>query len=374
MNPINEHLYNALRKRFQNVKINNAGIEANYKIVTDKLAAYYNPATPRKVYVINWGETYSMNCPKCRDKRSRLYIGHLWGTFCEEANKRIYSCVKCQNESCDWSDLWDHLYGKEKASSEVKTEALKTGVDVNVRRMELPGDLQDIIPINELPETHPVVQYLLSRGFTDIDKLAVEYQFCFCAKSPLKKSFTDSSGKWHTITPENRLIIPNVQQGVWQGWMARYIGDIPRDPATGKAVIQKYLNAPGYSFSSSVYRLDEACRFSEGQFCIICEGALSAIACGPSGVCTFGMYPRPMQEELIAKAFPNGELIFMVESEAAANGRIFQAMERLKDRVAGGCTAVVLPKGKDPATMTSDEMLGLIFEAKQAKEGLNDRN
>ena len=369
MNPINEHLYKALKKKFNNVKITNTGIEAKYKIVCDQLAAFYEPNTPKKVYVINWGETYAVNCPKCRDKRSRLYIGHLWGTKCEEANRRVYSCVKCHNESCDWSDLWEYVYGNGRfEANDVKSESLKTGVDANVRRMELPGEVEDIIPINALPDTHPVVQYLLSRGFNDIDKLATEYQFCLCRKSPWKKSFTDSAGTWHTITPENRLIIPNVQEGVWQGWLARYVGDIPKDPVTGKPVIQKYLNAPGYSFSSSVYRLNDAKRFTEGSFCIVCEGALSAIACGPAGVCTFGMYPRPMQEELIVNAFPEGRVIFMVESEAAENGRIFDSIKRIGSRVSGGCTAVVLPKGKDPATMSSSEMMDLIMQANEGKE------
>lgn len=367
MKPINEKLYKVLQNKFGKVKITNSGVEAKYRIVADALALHFDPSTPKKINMINWGETYSVNCPKCRDKRSRLYIGHVWGTRCEEAGKRIYSCVKCHNEACDWSDLWEVLYGNSDiASYDVKTDSLKTGVDIDARKMELPGEVDDLVPVNELPEDHPAVSYLMSRGFKDIDKMACEYQFCYCKRSPWKRSFMDSGGTWHTITPEGRLIIPNVQQGIWQGWMARYIGAIPCDPSTGKPVIQKYLNAPGYSFSSSVYRLEDARKFTDGKFCIVCEGALSAIACGPAGVCTFGMYPKPMQEELLASAFKDGQIIFMVEHEAALNKRIFECIARLDSKVSGGCLTVELPKGHDPATMSTADLLEAINKKKIA--------
>jgi len=361
MKPINEKLYKALQGKFGKVKINNSGVEAKYRIVTDALASYFDLNTKKKINIINWGETYSVNCPKCNDKRSRLYISHVWGTRCEEAGRKIYSCIKCHNEACDWSDMWEALYGNSDiAAYDVKTDSLKTGVDADTRKMELPGDVDDLVPINELPEDHPAISYLVSRGFNDINKMASEYQFCYCKKSPWKRSFMDSGGIWHTVTPERRLIIPNVQQGVWQGWMARYIGPIPYDSITKKPVIQKYLNAPGYSFSNSVYRLDDARKFSEGMFCIVCEGALSAIACGRAGVCTFGMYPKPMQEELLANTFKDGQIIFMVEYEAAINGRIFECIERLNCKIAKGCITVKLPKGQDPATMSTLELMEAI--------------
>jgi len=368
MKHINESLFKALKKKFGKVQVTNAGIEAKYHVVEDKVAAWASArngnldASTKRVNLINWGETYAVNCPRCNDKRSRLYISHIWGTHCEQANKKLFSCVKCHNESCYWGDLWNVLFGTDyDPAIEQKSEDLKTGVDADARRMELPGPVENLIPINQLAEDHPVIQYLISRNFTDINMLANEYQFCFCSKSPWQKRFTDSGGNWHTITPQNRLIIPNVQQGVWQGWMARYIGDIPKDPNSGKPVIQKYLNAPGYSFSSSVYRLESAKAFSNGDFCIVCEGALSAIACGFAGVCTFGMYPRPMQEELLANTFKDGQIVFMVEHEAAANKRIFDVIARLNGKVAKGCLAVELAKGKDPASMTTSELMEAVI-------------
>lgn len=368
MKHINESLFKALKKKFGKVQVTNAGIEAKYHVVEDKVAAWAsarngNPdASTKRVNLINWGETYAVNCPRCNDKRSRLYVSHLWGTYCEQAGKKLFSCVKCHNESCYWGDLWNVLFGTDyDPGIEQKSEDLKTGMDADARRMELPGPVEDLIPINQLEDSHPVIQYLLSRNFTDINLLANEYQFCYCNKSPWQKRFTDSGGQWHTITPQNRLIIPNVQQGVWQGWMARYIGDIPKDPNSGKPVIQKYLNAPGYSFSSSVYRLEAAKAFTNGDFCIVCEGALSAIACGFAGVCTFGMYPRPMQEELLANTFKDGQIVFMVEHEAALNKRIFDVIARLNEKIAKGCLAVELPKGKDPASMTTSELMEAVI-------------
>lgn len=359
MKPLNESLYAALKSKFGKVTITSTGVGAKYKVVED-FESVATPSKPKKISVLSWGETYSVNCLRCRDKRSRLYISHIWGTKCEEANRRVYSCVKCHNEACNWSDLWDVLYLNGYKPSDIKLEALKPLIDSATRKMELPGDVEDLIPINQLPCDHPVLQYLQTRGFRDIQTLATEYQFCYCQRSPWKKSIRDSIGKWHTVTPEARLIIPNVQLGAWQGWMARYIGEIPKDATTGKPIIQKYLNAPGYSFGASLYRLEEARKFTEGKFCVVCEGALSAIACGFAGVCTFGMYPKPMQEELLLKTFSTGRIVFMVEAEAAANGRIYECIDRLKTKVADGCVAVELPKGADPATIPGPELLKMI--------------
>lgn len=370
MTPINQPLHAALSRKFGKVRITGTGVEGKYQVVEDPIASWaaatgvsdLQPA--KRINVMNWGETYAVDCPRCNDRRGRLYIGHLWGTYCEKAGARITSCVKCHNESCWWGDLWNVLYGNNyDPGYRQKAEDMKTGVEPDSRRMELPGDVDDLVPVNLLDDGHPVVQYLRSRGFDDLKLLAGEYQFCYCTRSPWKKRFTDSGGNWHTVTPENRLIIPNVQHGVWQGWMARYIGEIPRDPTTSKPVIQKYLNAPGYSFSSSVYRLEDARKFTGGDFVMVCEGALSAIACGFAGVGTFGMYPKPMQEELLAQAFPHGTFVFMVEAEAHDNGRVYDVMDRLRSRTSGNCVAVRFSKGEDPASVGSVRLMQMVQQA-----------
>ena len=50
----------------------------------------------------------------------------------------------------------------------------------------------------------------------------------------------------------------------------------------------------------------------------------------------------------------------MVEAEAAANGRIYECIDRLKTKVAYGCVAVELPKGADPATIPGPQLLEMI--------------
>jgi hypothetical protein len=281
----------------------------------------------------------------------------MWGVFCTKANRRVFSCTKCWNEDCK-VDLFDILRGGPRLQEHALQEA-RSGAH---HRMDLPGDPQDLTPVNGLPSDHPAAQYLAGRGF-DLDLLSDEYGFVYCSRSPWKRSIQDGAGNWHLVTPENRIIIPNIQQGAWHGWLARYVGEIPKDPVTGKQVIRKYLNAPGYATGTTVYRLDEAAAFSGGSFCLVSEGTLSAIACGAAGVSTFGMYPRPMQEELLAARFKDGRIVFLIESEAAANGRIYGCIERLRKQVAGGCTTVLLPEGKDAASLDSDTLLGMIEDA-----------
>jgi len=357
MNRLNPGLFDSLRNCFGHVHVSSEGRPAVYDVRID-LDSYASDKPTGFITWRDWGETYSVNCPECGDTRSRLYIGHMWGVFCPKANRRVFSCMKCHNEGCR-VDLFGMLDG----GPRVQESSLAPPSDGAHRRMEAPGDPEDLTPVNKLPASHPAVKYLLSRNFTDLDLLAGEYGFVYCTKSPWKKSVRDSAGNWHTVTPENRIIIPNIQQGVWNGWLARYVGDPPKDPSTGKTVIRKYLNAPGYAMGTSVYRLEDAFRFSGGSFCLVCEGTLSAIACGFAGVAAFGMYPKPMQEELLGSRFKDGTLVFLIESEAAANGRIYGCMERLNKVVAGGCVPVNLDEGKDAASLDPEQLLAIIERA-----------
>jgi hypothetical protein len=356
MTQLNPGLYESLRNTFGHVHVTNNGRPAVYDVRID-LDSYASSHPVGFITWRDWGETYSVNCPECGDTRSRLYIGHMWGVFCTKANRRVYSCVKCHNEGCK-VDIFGMLSGGPKIQ-----ESSLVIADNTPRQMDLPGDPEDLIPINKLPGSHPAVETLISRGFSDLDLLAGEYGFVYCTRSPWKRNVRDKGGTWHVVTPENRIIIPNIQQGVWKGWMARYVGDIPKDSATGKPAIQKYLNAPGYATGTSVYRLDDAVKFSGGSFCLVCEGALSAIACGFAGVATFGMYPKPMQEELLADRFKDGTLVFLIEHEAAVNGRIYGCIERLEKLVKGGCVSVNLDPGKDPANLDEGVLLGMIERA-----------
>jgi hypothetical protein len=355
----NPELLHALKAKFGKVRISSQGCAAQTAQRTswEKLPTQAGMIVdPPEVRLTNWGETYATCCPKCNDKRFRLYIGHMWGVKCSLNGSTFYP-IKCHNENCDWRELKNTLFD-DNAKPYITDSMLEPAEPV--RRMELPCDPEDLIPINKLDTTHPAIQYLHGRGFTNLDLLAEEYEFCYCRRSPWSRKIKDSGGNWHEVTPANRLIIPNIQQGKWFGWQSRYIGSIPNDPTTGKPVIQKYLNAPGYSFGATVYSVDRAAEFTQGKFCVVCEGALSAIACGPSGVCTFGMFPKPMQEDILADRFSQGVLVFLIEHEAKLNGKIYSIIERLKTRVKNGCIVVDLPPGMDAANMGSDDLFELI--------------
>jgi hypothetical protein len=360
INPLNPDLFDALQKNFGKVKIVNAGCEAHYTKVDNWFSAPLQRqigSTKSDYRLDMWGESYSMCCPKCNDRRFRLYVSHVWGVYNEQAGRKFYP-VKCHNENCDWRSLYTDLMPDGEKSFAIDLERLKR-TEVQAK-MEYPCNPENLIPVNKLENNHEVVQYLVSRNFCDLDLLANEYGFCYCADSPWKKVIKDSAGKSYLITPSNRLIIPNIQKGIWAGWQARYIGDIPSDPETGKPIIQKYLNAPGYSFGSSLYRLEKAIEFSSGKFCLVSEGVLSAVACGFAGICTFGMFPKPMQEELLIKHFCKGKIVFLVEYEAQQNGKIYACIQRLNSKIDGKAVAVDLPPGKDAANMDTSSLIELM--------------
>ena len=61
-----------------------------------------------------------------------------------------------------------------------------------------------------------------------------------------------------------------------------------------------------------------------------------------------------------SKGYVIGKIIFLVESEAKANGRIYQSIERINARISGKCVPIDLPEGMDAASMPSEKLFELV--------------
>jgi len=320
---LNPALYTALKSVFKYINISNQGMPAEYEVTTDFFGK-------KKITINHWGETYSLSCPYCRDKRTRLYISNIWGTEIDGVPYRFTDPIVCQNEGCNMRHFWNLLYGDKNSLLSLPT-VVEVDEPVVHTRMEYPCDPKDLVLVNKLPSGHPALEYLLKRKF-DLDELSEIYQISYCPKSEWSRTIFDSQGNKYLLTPANRLIIPNIQKGQWYGWQSRYIGDCPKDPVTGKKLLQKYLSAPGFSISHTLFNIDNVAKNSNNSLCFVNEGPFSAIGCKGYGVATSGMFPKPMQEELLASTFKDGEIIVLVESEAAGKGRLKNCIAALTRR------------------------------------------
>lgn len=346
---LNPGLYSALKQVFKHVCISNQGMAADYSVEQD----FWGKKT---VVIRHWGETYSVSCPYCGDRRTRLYLSHIWGTQDPRIPYRLTDFIVCHNEGCNMRGFWNLLYSGDTMLG--LPEVVEPEQQIQPHRMEFPCPEKDLIPLERLPSDHKAVRHIRDRGLDPVEMSRL-YGLCYCPYSDWAREIVDSTGKTHLLTPADRIIIPNIQSGAWYGWQARYIGDLPTDPKTGKKLLQKYLSAPGYPIGHTVYNLDMVVANTAGKLCFVNEGPISAMACKGYGVAIMGMYPKPMQEELLAQKFEHGQIFFLVEAEAVDNSRLKGIVERLGRRVAGGCKMIHLEPGIDAVNLGFDQVVSL---------------
>lgn len=53
-----------------------------------------------KFRIIEWGESYRVNCPFCTNMRHRLYVSHRWAVDDRETRDDNMHLVKCFNDDC----------------------------------------------------------------------------------------------------------------------------------------------------------------------------------------------------------------------------------------------------------------------------------
>ena len=371
---LNEALYQQLIQVFNEVQILKksigSGIKARKNIfrVSGGKHLATNP-NPYDVMFGDWGETYSVCCPKCGDTRFRLHISNMWNVELMPG-LILKQLVKCFNEDCDWKDLDKHITASKLLDGlqPVKACDINKSISRPARVMALPGKAKDMRFLFELPADHPAVVYTASRGLDPIF-ISKTYGVSYCTYSNWKTPVRDSNGHTWYVTPEDRLILPNLDgDGSWKGWQARWIGGykqtddvsqwdkVPRDSVKGCELLPKYLTAPGMMAKSTVFNVGRAAKLTKGRLCFVNEGPISAIASGPCGVCTFGMKLSQIQIDILAQHFKDGIIVMLRESEDNPSA----ICSALNTMVARGCHIVDLPPKTDAADLGFEGTIKLI--------------
>lgn len=372
--PLNEALYQQLIQVFKEVQVLKqsvaSGVRAKRNIfhVPGATQVLTNP-NPYDIIYGDWGETYSVCCPRCGDTRFRLHVSHMWNVELLPG-LILKPLVKCFNEDCEWKDLDQHLSASHLLGGlqPVKASDLNRSISRPARIMKLPGKPEHIRFLFELSSSHPAIKYVEHRGL-DPEFISKTYGVSYCSYSNWKTPVKDSTGKTWYITPEDRLILPNLDgDGAWNGWQARWISGfretddvskwdkVPRDPIRGSEILPKYLTAPGMMAKSTVFNVGRAASLTGGKLCFVNEGPVSAIASGPCGVCTFGMKLSPVQIDILAQHFKEGRIIMLAESEDDPS----HTCSILNKMVKGGCHIVKLPNKIDAADLGFAKTIELI--------------
>ncbi len=357
MQPLNPKLYAALENQFGQVMVANEGEERE----VDYAPNWDRPGT-WKASPVRPGEQYRVDCPFCNDTRRRLYVSYMYGTYDRRTGGWNRHLIHCFNESCheDWQDRrhFQHLVamgmrGVVGAVGVIRrpAPALKAPPAPDI---PLP---QGILPINELPGTHPAVSYLTERGF-DRQDLWRRWEVYYCLRDPQ----ADPPIYNRLVIPVYRL--PSLSDGpggaaaaILAGWTSRAIGPVPPH-------VPKYLMPSGMRKSQLLYGLPAAVR-SAGPV-VVCEGVADCWKVATAAVALIGKTMSPRQQELIVEHFRNRLVAVCLDSDARTEAEKIRDSLRASRRSLDMAPVLLLdlPAGrKDPGDCTPAEIKERLDEA-----------
>jgi len=227
----NPLLYAFLARAFGRVRVSKHGMPLRYRAALGAGG----------ITVLDGGEEYLVCCPVCGDRRFRLSVNHMYGSFV--AGVSMSFMAHCWNERCERRGLRDSLrrewenHSKHGASFAPWTET--SGAALSDEPITLDGvveecaanhaRLSDVRPVWELPEGHPIRQYLDGRNFPSE---------AFGRAYSLGVSFDDSYPmRWAF----RRLIVPVWMLGRQVGWQARVVdGFTPLTEVPGRMGVWPY--------------------------------------------------------------------------------------------------------------------------------------
>ncbi len=333
--PLNDLLYRRLKTRFGSVRITAEGQAFVGHYVLDVLT------NNEKLNIVNPGEYYQVNCPRCRDTKHRLWINHMWGKTDERGNRNLWLAI-CYNEGCfagyeAKKELFDEL-----TSPFAPLERARIDEGIVVREApetRMPGPHY---PLHKLPKTHPANVYLAGRHY-DTEKLGKFWGWGYCPDSIYSLA-------------RNRIVAPIMFNGKLCGWQARMIGEYdPRDladPETAKTLPPKWWSDPNMKKSLLLYNFHNAIRCKTG---VVVEGPGDAVQVGPAGMATLGSSVSDKQIDLLRFGFKDHSVVWLWDPDVQKDPKKVKHMEKqlpkLRANVRGGVAVVWLPDGTDPGKL-----------------------
>lgn len=336
--PLNPLLYSLLEHKFGEVKIANEGVPAQVQSFQDPL----NPK--RRVKRGTWGEYYRISCPFCNDIDHKLWVNHTYGADVDPNTGRrtdthLATCYKnlCLEQPGRLEQFEDLVFGANKRMLP-KMAIRPVAVTPGPRVVDSAGT---IIPIDELPEHHPAVEYLTGRGF-DIKELAAVFNIGVCVE-PANARYSLMRGRIYIPIHQNKQLV---------GWQGRAVGN-----TSGGS---KYYNAPGTPKSQLLYNYDTAVN---QPVVVVVEGVPSVWRLGAPGVCIFGKTMSAWQQMTVTTSWAGKPVFIMLDHDAQAE---LENTVHLLCQRGVNVVPVFLPDARDPADYSRPELFEILSSAADA--------
>ena len=328
---LNPDLYRRLQSVYGDVLVSNQddpGQEIKEPGVVDPITGRY---LGDKV-IQKGGEEYRVCCPFCGDDHFHLYINYRYGTKDENGNQIclancFHDCLDDEaNRQKLYYDICVNPSGRRMPIRDVKS--LKKKVSSGTRPAVRP--VNNVIPLELLPEDHIAVQYLKDRGFTR--EYLANYHLGYC----------NDENDWMAY---DRLIIPIVSRSKCVGWQARAIRDSDKGP--------KYYTSPNVTLGNYLYNFDVA---RQCPYVVLTEGVADSWRVGPAGVCLFGKALSSGQQKLLLNNWIGKPVCVMLDRDAEKESQ--KITKRLSEVHRGPVIFIPVPEGyKDPGDVPHDVLI-----------------
>jgi len=352
---LNATLYNALKRRFGDVLVSNAGTTASVS---------YSRRGDRDCVNVKGGEYYRVDCPNCGDTSKHLWVSYLFGTYDSRSNSRLYhvaTCYKCPKRQrhrrndrdgfgikhawdADWIEDFKETFSK---ARHVAPRVIVTN-DTPLTSVNLPRGAYSTL--DQLPCTHPAVAYLASRGYDHKELSNSGWMYCATSKE---------------VFASKRIIIPILHYIddclSLVGFQTRAI------PGFSTYETPKYWTMAGFQRSRTLYNFHIA---KDYPLIVVVEGVTDAARVGPNAVALLGKSLSVQQLKLLVQNSKTTRVAVLLDNDAYASACAMADMLRTGSvggsHLADGAFIVSLPRGGDPGDYTREELTRFIGQAGDA--------
>lgn len=314
----------------------------------------YDPVRQRPRFIVtHYGETYRANCPFCSDTRKRLWIPYGYAMQ-DPANPQYQQTFfgTCYNEAClenhdNRKQLADRLVGF--INAEHRQMIIRPGVQVatTVGPRNPPGVC---MPISNLVDNHPARQYLCERAFYAPTWQAFNLSVC----TQVGQDYLQ-----YSRLLLGRIVIPLIFNGMYAGWQARAVGDVPKG-------VPKYFTCPQMPRRLCLYNYDTARQHT--PFVVVFEGPTDVWRLPWCSVALLGKAMTVRQRQLLQETWPGRPIVLVLDPDAEDEMR--DQLQLLQQERTNPVCAVRLPANVDPAQIEERLLLQEIFR-QAAQQGIN---